>query len=127
MDNYGIHSPEMMEENLSTLPVKHIATFLPPYSPQLNIIEKAFSKWKQYIKTNIKRNRVDLLRLIAEGAATITDVDCAGWYRDVMKWYVHCAAGRPLGEQRSEEIDPPNHNKRSKKTQKHGKDVVQGE
>ena len=55
--------------------------FVPPYSPDLNPIELAFSKVKAFLKTNDKifeathAPRV----LVASAFSTITQEDCAGY------------------------------------------------
>lgn len=37
-----------------------------------------------------------LLRSIYDAASTITQTDCEGWYREVFRYYVECAARKPL-------------------------------
>jgi hypothetical protein len=116
IDNASIHSKEEIETCLEACRVHHEVVYLPPYSPQLNIIEKTFSKWQAHIKTASKRTQNDLIRLIHEGANLVTDNDCAGWYRDTFRWYVHCAAGNPLEGDLADEVMPkPPPKKRGRK------------
>ena len=50
MDNVSIHHLETVQDMI--LGVGAIICFLPPYSPDLNPIEKVFSKVKTYLKAN---------------------------------------------------------------------------
>jgi len=70
--------------------VKHLLQPLPPYSPQLNPVESLWSKWKAYIKHNEKPDKTALLKLIEEGALTITPQDAMGWYHEVTRHYATC-------------------------------------
>ena len=55
----------------------------PPYSPDLNPIEEAFSSVKSFLKTNqeIVINK-DLQQVLLSAFLNITSSDTAGWYRD---------------------------------------------
>lgn len=96
MDNVKFHKTQSVKEVFEACATRHHQTFLPPYSPQLNPIEECFSKWKHYVKINDKDNSADLLRLVHEGSHTITQDNCQGWYNHVFRYYVDCAAGKPL-------------------------------
>jgi len=61
--------------------------FLPPYSPDFNPIELAFSKLKTHLRGVAARAFDPLVEAIGEGLTAISPVDIAGWYR-------HC--GYPL-------------------------------
>ena len=95
-DNAKIHKGQIVKDVYEEMKVLHEHKFLPPYSPHLNPIENCFSKWKWYVKTNAVNNTTGLLALIDQAAATITAQDAQGWYRSVIRYYVHCAAGNPL-------------------------------
>ncbi|KAG0440295.1 hypothetical protein DMUE_1847, partial [Dictyocoela muelleri] len=61
MDNARIH-------HASTLSFGDIIPiYLPPYSPFLNPIENAFSKWKNCVNHGISKNRTDLIENIRRG------------------------------------------------------------
>ena len=59
--------------------------FLPPYSPDLNPIEEAFSKVKGYLKANDMAIQAvpdsELEDFILAGFASITPEDRYGWFR----------------------------------------------
>ncbi len=54
--------------------------FLPPYSPDLNPIEEAFSKIKNIVRKAGARTREALTEAIAEAMKAITSHDVAGWF-----------------------------------------------
>ena len=54
--------------------------FLPPYSPDLNPIEKMWSKIKQALRSAEARTLPDLLTAIAAALAQVTAQDAAGWF-----------------------------------------------
>jgi transposase len=54
--------------------------FLPPYSPDFNPIELAFSKLKTALRATGARTRDDLDRAITVALGTITSQDAAGWF-----------------------------------------------
>ena len=54
--------------------------FLPSYSPDLNPIEKAFSKTKQLVRKARARTREALIDAIARALAAVTPEDVAGWF-----------------------------------------------
>ena len=57
--------------------------FLPPYSPDLNPIEEAFSKLKYFLRANDPYIQVcedsEMEDIILAGLASITAEDCIGW------------------------------------------------
>jgi transposase len=65
--------------------------FLPPYSPDFNPIEHAFSKVKEALRRAEARTREALEAAIGAALATITPADAAGWFR-------HCGY-HPLAQQ----------------------------
>ena len=77
-------------DNASIHHVQHVATairstgallyFLPPYSPDYNPIELAFSKVKSVLKENEKDwKNFDVETAVITALNTITRSDCAGW------------------------------------------------
>jgi transposase len=55
--------------------------FLPPYSPDLNPIEKLFSKLKAFLRKAKARSIEALHDALGDGLRTITTSDIAGWFR----------------------------------------------
>lgn len=55
--------------------------FLPPYSPDLNPIEEAFSKVKGIVRKVGARTRGTLDEAIGEALSAVTSEDAAGWFR----------------------------------------------
>ena len=76
MDNAAIHHVEAVTD-LSTA-AGILVQFLPPYSPDLDPIEEAFSKVKAYVKDNeITYQSTRNPRLLVSSAlASITSHDC---------------------------------------------------
>lgn len=54
--------------------------FLPPYSPDFNPMEEAFSKLKTFLRRAGARTTAALDAAIGAGLATITATDAAGWF-----------------------------------------------
>jgi len=55
--------------------------FLPPYSPDLNPIEKMWSKVKEFLRAAKARTFDTLLATIANALKTITAHDAQGWFQ----------------------------------------------
>ena len=53
--------------------------YLPPYSPDLNPIEKAFSKIKHWMRLAQKRTQEGLSRYIANLLKTIRQSECSSY------------------------------------------------
>ena len=81
MDNFSIHHvpgiKEMIEETGALL------LFLPPYSPDFNPIEEAFSKEKSVLRKLDQEAEVfeDTEELVLAAFSTITPQDCQQWIR----------------------------------------------
>ena len=60
-----------------------ITQFLPPYSPDFNPIEEAFSEVKSALKAMENEMYIvdDLNTIVCAAFATITKQDCIGWIR----------------------------------------------
>lgn len=58
--------------------------YLPPYSPDLNPIEKAWAKIKQYLRSTRARSKEDLEQAITEALALITPDNAQAWFRHAM-------------------------------------------
>jgi transposase len=58
--------------------------YLPPYSPDLNPIEKAWAKIKQYLRSTRARTKEDLDQAISEAISLITADNAQAWFRNSM-------------------------------------------
>lgn len=54
--------------------------YLPPYSPDLNPIEKMWSKIKAFLRRDKARDQDALFRAIGEAFACVSDTDIANWF-----------------------------------------------
>lgn len=80
LDNLGAHkSPKALAaiREAGAIPV-----FLPPYSPEFNPIEKAWSKLKSLLKDAKARTQEALDRAIARAIELITPADAEAWFRN---------------------------------------------
>jgi len=76
----------VVEQSAREIGIEHEAAgaellYLPPYSPDLNPIEKAWSKLKQYLRAVKARTAEQLQQAIADALKTITPSDAAAWFR----------------------------------------------
>jgi transposase len=78
MDNHPVHHAKIVQKYTKQ---NHInVLFLPPYSPELNPIEEAFSKIKTYIKKQKARTLDKLLIVINDAFNIITNEDAHGYF-----------------------------------------------
>ena len=78
MDNL---SPHKNEETLALITQAGAeALFLPAYSPDLNPIEKMWSKVKNRLRSLEPRTASDLQEAVATALAEVTANDAAGWF-----------------------------------------------
>ena len=79
VDNLPAHKvvgvPEAIEAAGATL------RYLPAYSPDLNPIERAFSKLKAVLRKGAARTVTRLLKLIGRIAKTLAPEECANYFR----------------------------------------------
>ncbi len=78
LDNLGAHKPQRIRELIEARGAEVL--FLPPYSPDLNPIEEAFSKIKGIVRKAGARTHEALFEAIAQALWAITPVDAAGWF-----------------------------------------------
>lgn len=83
MDNVAFHKCVSIRTTLET--EGHRVMYLPPYSPSLNPIEEAFSKWKTIVKRANCRDLQELMAVIRSGWNEITVEDCDGFYRHMKR------------------------------------------
>ena len=83
LDNASIHHTNGVVQALQSIGV--LVHYLPPYSPDLNPIEKAFSKVKADLKANdcaIQASTDNALEdFIFSAFCTITKEDCYQWFK----------------------------------------------
>lgn len=81
MDNLSPHKSELTLALFAAAGASVL--FLPPYSPDLNPIEKMWSKLKQSLRRAEARTEADLLQAIAAALASVTA-------KDAMHWFASC-------------------------------------
>src|SRR5262249_45322797 len=79
MDNLSSHKSERVRQAIDVRGAEVL--FLPPYSPDYNPIEKAWSKVKSYLRRVSERSVVGLWNAIGDALGTITAKDCRGFFR----------------------------------------------
>jgi transposase len=84
MDNLMAHKGDEVRQAIEKTGA-HVM-FLPPYSPELNPIELAWSKLKSILRTLAARTREELEAAIAYAADCISQGDAVGWF-------LHCGYG----------------------------------
>ncbi len=78
MDNLGAHKVKGIREAIEARGAKVIC--LPPYSPDLNPIEKCWSKIKTYLRAAKARTRQALEQALKEALPLVTEKDAQGWF-----------------------------------------------
>jgi transposase len=78
MDNLSAHKGERVRELIEGRGCELI--YLPPYSPDFNPIEQAFSKLKGYLRGACARSRRTLVEVIGEALRTVTASDAEGFF-----------------------------------------------
>ena len=78
MDNLGVHKVKGVREAIEGRRAKLI--YLPPYSPDLNPIEKCWSKIKTYLRAARARTRQALEQALKEALLLVTEKDAQGWF-----------------------------------------------
>ena len=79
LDNLGVHKIAGVRPLVEACGVRLL--YLPPYSPDLNPIEKAWSKLKTLLRAAKARSQEALQAAIAELLADITSSDAHAWLR----------------------------------------------
>ena len=78
MDNLPAHNPIAVRTAIEVAAAE--LRFLPPYSPDFNPIEMAFSKLKAFLKKTAARTVDDLWDAIAQGIDTFTPTECENYF-----------------------------------------------
>jgi transposase len=84
MDNLSAHKVEGVRQLIESSGAELL--YLPPYSPDFNPIEKAWSKLKQLLRAAKARSTEVLEQAVAEVLKAITAENAVAWFR-------HCGYG----------------------------------
>jgi transposase len=84
MDNLSSHKVAGVRERIEACGAEVL--YLPPYSPDLNPIEKAWAKIKQILRSAKARTKEALEVAIADALKQISPENASAWFR-------HCTAG----------------------------------
>ena len=79
MDNMKSHHAKAVKNLLDSSEIRYI--YLPPYSPDLNPIEKLWSKVKAFLRKFKARTLDALPNAIQNAFHSVTISDCSGWFR----------------------------------------------
>jgi transposase len=79
MDNLSSHKVKGVRERIEAAGAQLL--YLPPYSPDLNPIEKAWAKLKQLLRAAKARTKEALDQAIAELLPMLTAEDARAWFR----------------------------------------------
>ena len=78
MDNLSAHRGAAVRDAIHSAGAE--LRFLPPYSPDLNPIEMAFSKFKAFLKRRAARTVTQLDKAIAQAIDTYTPNECKNYF-----------------------------------------------
>jgi len=78
-DNLGAHKIKRVRELVESVGASIV--FLPPYSPDLNPIEMAWSKVKTILRGHAARSWEQLVDAVVAALSAITCSDIANWFR----------------------------------------------
>jgi len=78
MDNLSAHKDKQTIAMIESVVAE--VWFLPPYSPDLNPIEKMWSKVKQYLRSVKARSQDAFIQAIADALDYVSAQDVAGWF-----------------------------------------------
>lgn len=78
MDNLPAHKPTAVRAAIEQAGAE--LHFLPPYSPDFNPIEMAFSKLKGFLKKTAARTKEDLWVAIGRGIDTFNPTECQNYF-----------------------------------------------
>jgi len=78
LDNLSSHKGAEIEEMIRGAGAE--LWFLPPYSPDLNPIEKMWSKVKEILRAQKARCTEELYEAVGEALSRVTRQDARGWF-----------------------------------------------
>ena len=87
MDNLQVHKMKRVSELVEAVGAEVL--FLPPYSPDMNPIEEAFSKVKGILRRIGARTREALLEATSEALGAVSRTDARGWFRHCGFYVAH--------------------------------------
>ncbi len=79
MDNLGAHKVAGVRQHIEATGAE--LRYLPPYSPDFNPIEQAWSKTKQRLRSAKARTLEALENAVADALASITAQNASAWFR----------------------------------------------
>jgi len=79
MDNLSAHKVDQVRRQIEAAGAELL--YLPPYSPDLNPIEKAWAKLKQLLRAAMARSKEALDQAITELLPQITKENAEAWFR----------------------------------------------
>jgi len=79
MDNLSAHKGERIRELIEATGCELL--YLPPYSPDLNPIEEAFSKVKRILRKAQSRTRETLIEAMGQALASVGPSDARGFFK----------------------------------------------
>ncbi len=88
MDNLGAHRPKRVRELIEGRSCELL--YLPPYSPDYNPIEEAFSKIKNLLRRVAARSKEALVEVLGEALWAVSSEDARGFFEH--------AGYRPAGQ-----------------------------
>lgn len=80
MDNLGSHKGKAVRQAIRNAGARRL--FLPPYSPDLNPIEQAFSKLKHWLRMAMARSIPDVHEAVARILEHFHPNECAAFFRN---------------------------------------------
>jgi transposase len=84
LDNLSAHKVPGIRERIEACGAQLL--YLPPYSPDLNPIEKAWSKFKKFLRDAKARTKEALDQAVTDALKSITADNASAWFR-------HCGYG----------------------------------
>ena len=78
-DNLRIHSDPEVVSAIRARGAR--LEFTPPYSPEFNPIEEAWSKMKAIMRAAKARTVGELLEFLGDALRAISPADCRGWFK----------------------------------------------
>ena len=79
MDNLSAHKVSAVREQIEAAGCRRL--YLPPYSPDLNPIESAWSQMKAWLRAAQLRAVADLEQVVGQALASITEQDAGGYFQ----------------------------------------------
>jgi len=84
MDNLSAHKVDQVRQQIEAAGAELL--YLPPYSPDLNPIEKAWAKLKQLLRSAKARTEQALDQAITEVLQEISADNAQAWFRLTLNW-----------------------------------------